>query len=132
MSGCGGTYNANVYGVVTLDGKKLPRGTVSFQPVANGSPAYALISDDGAYSLRTGREVGLPAGDYSVTIISNEEARHESVNGGPPPAGKQITPDWYRSKQTSGLKYTVKPGKNEINLDLTSTPPPGYKTAKQK
>jgi hypothetical protein len=132
LAGCRGSYDASVKGYVTLDGKALSRGTISFQPAQNGSAAYARINEDGSYALRTGREYGVPSGSYDVTVISNEEPKHEEVNGGPPPAGKPITPAWYRTKQASPLKFTVKPGANEINLDLTSTPPPGYKVTKQR
>jgi len=99
---------------------------VSFHPVSGGPAAYAMIGDDGSYSIKTGREDGLPAGEYEVSVTANEAAAvAQTEKGGPPPPGKSITPAWYRMKETSGLKYTVHPGNNEINLELTSKPPAG-------
>jgi len=127
IAGCGGTYDSSVSGTVTLDGNPVPRGTVAFIPVASGPPAFGGIESDGSYSVRTGREDGLPTGEYQVTVIANEPpAVQQSASGGPPPPGKPITPVWYRAKDTSGLKYTVESGDNEINLELTSQPPAGW------
>ena len=127
-SGCGGTYNSTAGGVVELDGKVVPRGMVSFHPVSGGPAAYAMISEDGSYSIQTGREAGLPSGEYLVSVTANEApTAAQTSKGGPPPPGKAITPAWYRMKETSGLKFTVKPGKNEINLKLSSQPPAGTK-----
>ena len=126
--GCGGTYDATASGVVTLDGQAVPRGTVTYHLATGGAPAYSPIQTDGSYSVRTGREEGLPAGEYQVTITANEApAQLVSKNGGPMPAGKAITPAWYRSKETSGLTFTVESGSNDINLELTSKPPAGWK-----
>jgi hypothetical protein len=95
--------------------------------VSGGPAGYARI-DEGKYIVFTGREVGLSSGDYQVTVISNEAATfQETSNGGPPPAGKAITPIWYRSKETSGLKFTVKKGSNNIDVELKSQPPAGWK-----
>lgn len=128
VSGCGGPYDAAVSGLVTLDGKPVPRGTVAYQPVAGGPAAYSLIHDNGTYALRTGREEGLPSGEYDVTVAANESpAVQQTASGGPPPVGKPITPLWYRAKSTSGLRYTIESGDNEINLELTTQPPPGWK-----
>lgn len=133
LVGCGGTYDATVAGQVTLDGNAVPRGTVAFIPVVSGPPAFAPIDSDGSYSIRTGREAGLPAGEYQVTITANEPpAVQQSASGGPPPPGKPITPLWYRAKDTSGLKYTVEGGRNEINLELTSQPPAGWNPGRQR
>jgi hypothetical protein len=126
--GCGGAYDSTASGVVTLDGKPVPRGTVSFHPVAGGPAAYAMIGDDGSYTVQTGRAGGLPAGDYQVSITANENAAvAQTAGGGPPPPGKPITPLWYRMKETSGLQVTVKPGSNTIDLELKSQPPAGWK-----
>jgi hypothetical protein len=122
--GCGGVYDSTVTGIVTLDGHPLPRGTVAFNP-ENGSPAYGQINSTGEYTVMTGREEGLPAGSYVVTVVSNEAPTGLGKDGAPPPAGKPITPQWYRSKQTSGLNYAVEPGSNQIDIPLTSTPPTG-------
>jgi hypothetical protein len=132
-SGCGGAYDSSVAGVVKLDGKTLPRGLVGFHPVSAGPSAYAVIDESGGYAVRTGRESGLPPGEYCVTVSANElPATERTETGNPPPPGKSITPAWYRTKQASGLKFTVKPGKNEINLELTSKPPAGSNSQGQK
>jgi hypothetical protein len=133
LAGCGGVYDSSVSGMVTLDGNPVPRGTVSFHPASPGPAGYARIDSDGSYFVRTGREDGLPHGDYQVTVIASEPpAVSQSANGGPPPAGKPITPPWYRATETSGLKFTVQPGKNEINLELKSQPPAGWNKARRR
>jgi hypothetical protein len=125
--GCGGRFDSGVTGVVTLDGKVVPCGTISFQPKAGGPAAYARIDADGNYIVRTGREEGLPSGEYYVTVSANEPPTvAQTAQGGPPPPGKPITPAWYRMRDTSGLSFVVESGNNEINLELTSTPPPGW------
>ena len=133
MSGCGGTYDSTVSGVVTLDGSNLQRGTVAYHPVAGGPAAYARVSDDGSYHLRTGREEGLPSGEYEVTVVANEPpAERQSKLGGPPPPGKPITPPWYRAAQSSGLRFKIEPGDNDINLELKSQPPAGWKPGRTR
>jgi len=131
LSGCGGTYDSAVTGKVTLDGNAVPRGVVAYQPSSGGPAAYATI-ENGSYVIYTGREKGLPSGDYQVTVVANEPSAEKSAKGGPPPPGKLITPLWYRSKDTSGLKYTVQHGSNEINLELSSQPPAGWKPPGRK
>jgi hypothetical protein len=101
---------------------------VAYQPVSGGPPAYGPIAEDGSYTIRTGREEGLPSGDYTVTVTANElPAVQKTASGGPPPPGKPITPLWYRSKDTSGLRFTVESGDNELDLKLDSKPPAGWR-----
>jgi hypothetical protein len=120
LSGCGGAFDSTVAGTVTLDGKVVPRGLVAFHPVAAGPAAYAQIDESGNYTVRTGRDAGLPPGEYQVTVTANEPpAAEKTANGFPPPPGKAITPARYGMKETSALKFTVAPGKNEINLELS-------------
>jgi hypothetical protein len=67
---------------------------VAFYPTAGCPAVYGIIRVDGSYAMMTGREPGFPSG-----------------------------PPWYRSKNTSGLRFTVTPGYNEVNLELTTKPP---------
>jgi hypothetical protein len=128
MSGCGGVYDSTVSGTVTLDGAAVPRGTIAFHPKSAGPIAYSPIASDGSYTIRTGREAGLKAGEYQVTVTANEASTQlESKSGGPMPPGKSLTPLWYRAIESSGLTFTVEPGSNEINLELTTQPPAGWK-----
>lgn len=125
--GCGGKYESSVSGSVTLDGAPLPIGTVTFAPVGEGTIAHGRIDEGGDYALRTGREEGLKAGDYRVTVVAREKpASDYGPNGGPPPPGRQLTPDWYRSADSSGLEFSVERGGNTIDLALTSEPPAGW------
>jgi hypothetical protein len=124
--GCGGPFDATLTGVVTLDSKVVPRGTVALHPTAGGPAAYAWIESDGTYTAKTGRAKGLPSGEYQVTVTANEPpAVQQTAQGGPPPPGKAITPPWYSSTETSGLSVTVQPGANEIDLELKSQPQVG-------
>lgn len=133
LSGCGGTYDSTVSGVVTLDGKPVPRGTVAFRPVDKGPSVFGLIQSDGSYSLRVGQEEGLPPGEYKVTIAANEESTQKNPeSSSPPKPGKPITPAWYKSPKTSGLNFTIKKGSNTIDLALTSDPPPAGNRPEKK
>jgi hypothetical protein len=125
-SGCGGPYDAYVTGVVTLDGTPIPRGTVKFTPENSGPSGYGLIDGDGEYEIMTGREVGLQSGSYVVTVVANEESTPNANPSLPPKPGKAITPPWYRNQTQSPLHYTVEVGGNELNLELSTQPPPGY------
>jgi hypothetical protein len=126
-AGCGGPHDASVSGTVKLASTPLTRGTVTFIPQGAGAPAYGMIGSDGAYSLRTGSEEGLASGTYTAAVAANETSTASGKDGGPPPLGKSITPEWYRDPATSGLTYTVEPGDNEINIELNNTPPPDWK-----
>ena len=133
MVGCGGPYDSYVNGTASLDGTPLTRGTVSYNPTSPGPASYASIMSDGSYVVKTGREEGLPSGDYIVTVVSKEDSIPDtSGQGRPPKPGKTITPEWYSSKRHSTLKYTVEAGSNELNLELTSEPPPNWNKAKKR
>ncbi|MHC4181375.1 MAG: hypothetical protein ACYSWU_28080, partial [Planctomycetota bacterium] len=61
LPGCGGGPDlppvADVSGVVTIDGKPLPRGTIQFVPDESkgpgGATAVGRIGSDGRYTLKT-------------------------------------------------------------------------------
>jgi hypothetical protein len=127
-AGCGGPYDSKVAGKVTLDGAIIPAGAVAFLPISSGPSGYGRVDESGSYVISTGREVGLPSGDYQVAVTATAPSQTtKTADGGPPPAGKALTPRWYGNKDTSGLKFTVKRGSNTIDLELNSKPPAGWK-----
>jgi hypothetical protein len=126
--GCGGPFDASLSGTVTIDGTPLPTGTVALKPMGDsGASASASIDSSGSFTAMTGREYGLPSGDYAVTVVAFERPTAlYGKDGGPPPPGKRLSPEWYGSADTSGLTITVEPGSNTHNFELTSTPPAGW------
>jgi hypothetical protein len=106
--------------MVTLDGKPLDRGLVAYYPKNGGPIAYGVIDHEGEYFLMTGRELGIPAGDYAVTVVSNEEPQRRLGEPGPPPPGRRLTAERISDKRTTDLHYTVEPGGNKIDLELMS------------
>jgi len=133
LGGCGGTYDASVQGVVTLDGNPVTAGAVAFVPDKGGSLGYARTDRSGRYKVYTGNEFGLPSGHYRVTVVARETPKEtHSKLGGPPAPGKRITPPWYGSSKSSPLNYTVESGSNTIPLELTSEPPSGYRSKKSR
>jgi len=129
FAGCGGSYDASVHGIASLDNKPLTTGTVKFNPEQSGPSGYGIIDNNGAYSIMTGREEGLPAGSYVVTVVSNELSKPNANPSLPPAIGKPITPVWYRDPSTSPLKYNVESGSNTIDLEMTTKQVPGTKPA---
>jgi hypothetical protein len=123
-AGCGKGLPASVSGTVTLDGRPLTTGLVTFLPAASGPVAYGAIGPQGRYSIQTGSKGGLEPGDYSVTVAANAPPP-----AAPPPAGGPkyaepmlllVTPRRYADKQTTPLKATVSPGSQTIDFALES------------
>ncbi len=118
LLGCS-SAESTVSGIVTLDGKPVDQGDVTFYPAqtGKGQAASGEITSGGKYTLQAGQTGGLPAGEYQVRVVS----RGESIphpQGGPPTPGKFLLPPRYSDAAKSGLHFEVKPGSNEINLEL--------------
>lgn len=114
-TGCGAGNHSTVQGVVTLDGRFLDRGTVSFHPVGEGAVAYGMVGADGKYALNTGRSGGLAPGTYLVTVVAVEAAVSK---GNAAPLGKLLTPGKYGDLKQTDLRVEVKPGANRVDLPL--------------
>ena len=135
--GCGrstGPAVEFVEGVVLLDGQPIEGADVGFSPVAGSLAAYGRTDSAGQFRLTTGqggkRLAGAPIGDYAVTVIKwrnrledlgprpdeadakalAEWLAQEKAIGDMPP--EYIVPKAYGDKVTSGLKATVKSGRN--------------------
>lgn len=133
MIGCGGPYDSSVEGVVTLNGDPVASGAVAFIPAGGGPPAYALTDAAGKYEVYTGSEAGLSSGAYGVTVVAREPPKEkQSKLGGPPKPGKQLTPPWYGSSKATPLNFDVKPGSNDIDLELNSDPPPDWNPPRRR
>jgi hypothetical protein len=119
--GCGGSGPgmAPVSGVVTYQGKPVPKGTITFVPLAKeGRNAIGELDSQGHYTLQT-EEPGDGAllGDYQVTIAAREDPILDYIPK-KPVKPKLLVPEKYGKPDTSGLKATVKSGNNDIPFDL--------------
>lgn len=119
LAGCGG-HESTVSGTVTLDGKPLGRGTVTFHPQAHGTPGYGAIGPNGQYTVQTNNRVGLSPGDYVITAVALEPSEPPSSPLAMPSPGKPLAPRRYASVDSSDLRHTVEPGPNRIDLKLNS------------
>lgn len=140
--GCGAKQKTlkteEVEGVVTLDGQPVPDATVTFVPVqeGNGASATGTTDSEGKYRLTAmasgaSAEAGagtLP-GEYYVGVMKVNLPAVPTSEEALAPQGKQrptsaplthVVPQKYNVPKDSGLKATVKEGKNDIPITLTS------------
>jgi predicted phosphodiesterase len=76
--------------------------------------AEGMVEADGSFMLSTYRaNDGAPEGDYAVTVVW----RKPSVDGDGK-ASPNLLPARYAKEETSGLKSTIKPGPNDVVLEL--------------
>jgi hypothetical protein len=76
-----------------------------------------LADENGNYKLSTGSQNGIQPGEYLVSCAAEELV----TNGaGGVTGAHRVTDPKYGSAKTSGLKFTVQAGKNEINIPLKS------------
>jgi hypothetical protein len=121
LGGCFGSNAASVSGVVTLDGKALASGNVSFYPESTeGAPAYGQIDAQGRYTLSTGTDAGLMPGKYTAAVVATKEPPMATDAQGVEIPPIPITPAKYGDVGTSDLKVEVKAGRNDIPLALES------------
>lgn len=119
--GC--SQRAEVGGTVTLDGRPLSAGVVTFCPNADGPSGYAAIGPDGRYVVQVGSRNGLPPGQYVVTVAANVPPA-EGSQPGPGQYSDGITPlatpQIYADREQSPLRATLVSGSQELKLELTS------------
>jgi hypothetical protein len=122
MAGCSGRKLFPVEGkVVFPDGKVLNGGTVTFGPTDKDAVLgpRAEIKLDGTFQMGTFKEGdGAPPGHYRVLIAPLEGVDPQER---PRPEGFDSR---FASFETSGLEYTVKPGKNGFFTITVDKRPP--------
>ena len=124
LAGCG-PGQGEVSGVVRVNGRPLPFGTIQFLG-ADGVPRAGKIQPDGTFS------VGVPAGEAKVIVSCVDEARLNRLTAQlaskqgraapPPPAAENFSliPQRYADWNASGLTVLVQPGKTVQDFALTS------------
>lgn len=119
-SGCGGSVNrAEVGGKVSLDGKPLPTGTISFIPTeTNQGPSSGGAIINGEYIVPESQ--GVAIGTNKVRIRSTQPTGRKIVHrpGEMIDEWKQIIPAKYND--ASEIVCTVATGSNRLDFDLKS------------
>ena len=125
--GCGGaSKTSSVSGRVTYKGKAVPNANISFTPVEGATRAATGLTDsDGRFTLGTfSTSDGALPGNYRISIIARGPDRPpkpgETGSGMPGEMmpGDPIIPTKYFAPDTSGLTHEVKPGSNQVELNL--------------
>ncbi len=121
LAGCGGSeFGASVKGVVTLDGNPVTPGLVTFAPEDPAAvPAVSDLDSNGNYMLTTNKKPGLAPGKYRVAIQAFRPPNLAPGERTTKPS-ERLVPDKYFDVNTSSLEFTVAPGANEHNIELTS------------
>jgi hypothetical protein len=101
-----------VSGRVTLDGKPLSAGVVTFVS-KDGKTTVAAPVIDGRF-LAT-----VPVGEYAVGITPPRPPREKDPKE-KPPAPAPVIPAKYGDPKTSGITYKVTDGKQDFDIDLKS------------
>ena len=124
VTGCGGSGEptASVSGSVQCDGTPLAEGLVVFSSVSTTCTGKI---QNGQYTLfHQGDESSVPLQSYTITVFppdnkvqyNPETNTEEPVPSAVDPA---LFPKKYRSKTTSGLKYSPTEGENAFDIVLT-------------
>ncbi|RLT12128.1 MAG: carboxypeptidase regulatory-like domain-containing protein [Planctomycetota bacterium] len=115
LSGCGGEKNqavertaaVPVKGKVSLKGKPMTQGSISFEPIDGGREAHGTIGADGTFSLSTFKaDDGAIRGSHRIAV---------KASGG---GKKDLVPLKYQSYSSSGIEIEVSDGKTDYPIDL--------------
>jgi len=136
LAGCGskGPRLASVKGKVTLDGQPLANAIVTFTPVAGGPASTGVTNSNGEYELACQLGKGAVVGQHKVSVrsqpptqtgagaVSSDDPSYQygGEDSSRAPVFQEKIPAKYNTNTT--LVREVKPGSNEINLDLTTSP----------
>ena len=126
LAGCGSDDGIGrtvpVVGKVTVGGKPVKAGSVSFRPdKAKGNKSvqepFGEIDADGNYKMFTGKKEGAPPGWYRVAVFAGEPVEVGNLSG----AAKWYANPKYASAESSGLAVEVveNPAAGAYELKLT-------------
>jgi hypothetical protein len=108
-----------VSGTVTCDGKAVTQGLVLFGNSAMGIHLTAKLDDQGRYQVMSAKGVGLPPGEYEVSV--NPPAPDFAPGTDPASIARQSSsniPLKYRNAKTSGLTLRVTKEGATFDIDM--------------
>ena len=114
-AGCQPSNMATISGKVTLDGKPIENGTISFVPTDGNSSSAGTRITNGEYTLT------LPLGTKRVEITASEVVGQRAAYGADSPkvdVMRSMIPKRYN--QESELSIDVKAGKSNHDFNLES------------
>ena len=114
LTGCfqSGPKLGEVTGTVTLDGTPVSQADISFMPTKGGRTAMAQTDDQGNYTLiYSMKAYGGEVGENLVRV---------SKLTAPKPGANEVQSIPARYNEQSELTFTIKPGSNTYNIELTS------------
>lgn len=117
-AGCGHRKTlGKVSGNVAADGKPVARAVLGFHNQEAGIHILANVAD-GRYEVKTADGLGLPPGDYAVSV---SPPRVENPVGPMLPLERDFpsVPPRYWSEKTSELRLTVSEGENRFDIEMT-------------
>ena len=119
-TGCGSSDKlGTVTGTVTLDGKPLPQASVTFSR-GQGRMSVGTTDEQGRYKLLyTVNQQGAEPGTHTVSITTQIYAVSGEADLAAVEGRQELLSPRYNEK--TELTAEVKPGRNTIDFDLTST-----------
>jgi hypothetical protein len=75
------------------------------------------IQSDGTFTVSTGTDVGLDAGEYRLTVVATGPIPEPTADN-PEPLPELLIPARYGSLETSGLTRTITKGANQFEIQL--------------
>jgi len=122
LVGCGGPSNrGSVSGVVTLDGKLIDNGVISFVPAdGNQGPTAGSTITNGRYEINREKGAAIGANRVSITSLQKTGRKIPSL-GAEFDELADIVPHEYNAEST--LMRNVEPGVNELNFELQGRVP---------
>ena len=118
--GCSGGNRAAVTGKVTVDGQPLEQGRIMFVPdQANPGPTAGGPIVNGSYTVPAANGVFIGKNTVQINAVRKTGKKIQSPFGpGLIDDVAEVIPQRYNTK--SEISREIKPGKNQLDFDLTS------------
>jgi len=119
FAGCRGEEPGGIVrGKVTYKAKPLDQGTVFFYPNGSGQASYGNVQKDGTFQLlNTHKTERIEPGNYVAVILAGNN-QIAAMKEDPLYPVQPVVPFKFSSVTTSPLKYEVKLGENEFDINL--------------